>query len=295
LSGDRARLAHRTLVAALAGNIISVVIKLFFGILANSIAMVADAIHSILDSSSSIIGMYGNKISAKPPDLDHPYGHGKYEYIAALGITTMMFVAGYSIIREAIERIMGGIIPNITFYSFIAITSSMVISLAVSIYERKVGKRLTSSILLADSFHSLTDVFASVVVIAGFIGLGTGLSYADSLAAILVCLIIAYAGLRLFRENVGSLVDRGVDRSIISRIEKVSCGMDESVNCHSVRGKVVGNKIFIDMHLTVKSDTSVEEAHRIAEILERKLKKEIEGTEEVIVHVEPQDRQEDRH
>ncbi|MEM3737696.1 MAG: cation diffusion facilitator family transporter [Candidatus Bathyarchaeia archaeon] len=279
----------RTLVLALAGNITSAAIKFTFGISAGSIALISDAFHSLFDSFSSVIGIYGNSLSQKPPDFDHPYGHQKFEYATALVITTMMAVAGFNIISQAIERVLLGIVPNITSLSFAAVIVSLAISLIVSTYERMVGKETSSHILKADSFHTLTDVFASIVVIASFVGTALGIYYADSAAAIIICSIMIYVAVSLFRSSTKMLVDFGVSREVLTRIRNVTgsvCG--EGVHCHSLRGRVVGDKIFIDMHITVKGDTSVEDAHKVTEILEKRLKDEVNGVEEVLVHVEPE-------
>ncbi len=290
----RARVVQRTLVIALAGNVASVVIKLFFGILANSIAMIADAFHSVFDSASSVIGIYGAKVSAEPPDIGHPYGHSKFEQVAALGITVMLFVACFNIIHEAIDRVIGKVVPDITLYSFIAITASMLISVSVSIYERKTAKSTSSMILSADSSHTITDVFASIVVLAGFFGTKLGFQYADPLAATFVCLFIAYVGYSIFREATSVLVDRGISLGTLLKVKSTVNGLDEGVECHSVRGKTVGDKIYIDMHVTFRGDIPVEEAHKITEIIEEKLKEAVKGTQEVIIHIEPKEKQQNR-
>lgn len=286
----RTRLVQRTLLVALAGNAASVVIKIFFGFLANSIAMIADAMHSVFDSASSLIGIYGTRVSVRPPDLEHPYGHGKFEQVAALGITVMMFVACFNILREAIDRAMTKVSPDITLYSFTAMGISMLISLSVSIYERRIGKATSSMILEADSSHTLTDFFASLVVIAGFIGTRMGFGYADPLAASLVCLFIAYVGYSIFREATSVLVDRGITLDTLLKVKETVNELGEDIECHAVRGKTVGDKIFIDMHVTFRGDLSVEEAHKITEIIEKKLKDAIKGIQEVIIHIEPKEK-----
>ena len=287
MSSERNSRIQRALTVALVGNISSAIIKMVFGLLANSIAMLADAVHSIFDSVSSVIGIYGNKASAKPPDIEHPYGHSKFEQIATLGITVMIFVACFNMMHEAIERAIANVIPSITFYSFASILASLSISLLISIYERRVGRSTSSMILLADSSHSLTDVLASLVVIGGFFGINMGFSYADSFAATLVCLLIAYVGCSLFKGAASMLVDRGITLDTLMKVKATVDGLSEEVECHNVRGKVVGDKIYIDMHITVKGDLSVEQSHRITEVIEKKLKQVIKGTEEVIIHVEP--------
>lgn len=285
----KTRLVQRTLLVALAGNVASVVITIVFGFLANSIAMIAAAVHSVFDSASSLIGMYGTKVSVRPPDLEHPYGHGKFEQVAALGITVMMFVACFNILHEAIDRAMAKVTPDVTLYSFAAMGISMLISLSVSIYERRVGKVTSSMILEADSSHTLTDVFASLVVIAGFIGTRTGFRYADPLAASLVCLFIAYVGYSLFREATSVLVDRGIALDTLLKVKETVNELCEDIECHAVRGKTVGDKIFIDMHVTCRGDLPVEEAHKMTEIIEKKLEDAIKGIQEVIIHIEPKE------
>jgi len=287
VSSERNTRIQRALTVALVGNISSAIIKMIFGLLANSIAMLADAVHSMLDSVSSVIGIYGNKISAKPPDIEHPYGHSKFEQIATLGITVMLFIACVNIMHEAIERAIANVIPSITLYSFASILASLSISLLISIYERRVGRSTSSMILLADSSHSLTDVLASLVVIGGFFGINMGFSYADSFAATLVCLLIGYVGFSLFKGAASMLVDRGITLDTLMKVKATVDGLSEDVECHNVRGRVVGDKIYIDMHVTVKGDMSVEQSHRITEVIEKKLKQVIKGIEEVIIHVEP--------
>jgi cation diffusion facilitator family transporter len=287
VSSERNTRIQRALTVALIGNIYSAIIKMVFGLLANSIAMFADAVHSMFDSVSSVIGLYGNKISAEPPDIEHPYGHRQFEQIATLGITVMLFVACFNIMHEAVERAIANVIPSITLYSFASILASLSISLSICIYERRVGRSTSSMILSADSSHTLTDVLASIVVIAGFFGTNMGFSYADSFAATLVCILIAYVGCSLFKRAASTLIDRGIPLDTLMKVRATVDGLSEEVECHKVRGRVVGDKIYIDMHVTVKGDMSVEKSHGITEIIEKELKRGIKGIEEVFIHVEP--------
>lgn len=287
MTEERAGVIQRTLFVALAGNVLSFAIKMFFGFLANSIAMMADAAHSAFDSLSSIIGIYGNKVSQKPPDLEHPYGHRKFEQIAAIAITIMMFIACFNIFHEAIERAISKIVPNITFYSVASMMISMAISLSISIYERRVGRSTGSIILTADAFHTTTDVLASFVVVVGFVGIRVGIGYADSLAATIVCFLIAFAGYSIFRKATETLVDRGITLDTLSEIKSTVNGVSKGIECHSVRGKTIGGKIYVDMCITLKGDMSVEKAHKMTEIIEERLKETVDGLEEVIIQVEP--------
>ena len=114
MSSQKDQQIMKCLILALVGNIASAVIKLVFGLMANSVALISDAFHSVFDSLSSIIGIIGIKTSIQPPDLEHPYGHSRFEYIATLGIVVMMFVACFNIFREAVDRVIANIVPNLT-------------------------------------------------------------------------------------------------------------------------------------------------------------------------------------
>lgn len=284
---ERYRKIQRTFKYALAGNIVSAFLKMFFGIFSNSIAMIADSFHSIFDSFSSVIGMYGTRISSKPPDPDHPYGHGKIEYAASLGITLMMFLAAINLGREAIDRLFANVSPTFSIMALAAVTISMLISSAVSTYENRIGKNLSSIILIADSRHSLTDVFASLVVIAGFLGSAYGFPLADSLAALVVCIILGYVGVSLFLRSTDVLVDRGISLQTVEQIRDVVNSLDLNVDSHDIRGRKVADKMYVDMHMTVRGDMPLEQAHRITEIIEHQLRRRIRGTEEVFIHIEP--------
>lgn len=284
---ERARTVGKTLATALIGNLFSAFLKLLFGILANSIAMLADAFHSMFDAGSSVIGLYGSRMSSKPPDAEHPYGHRKFEYIAALAITTMMFVTAFNVIREALARMAGDIHLELTVLSFVSMGTAATISLVVSLNERSVGKRIASPLLIADSYHSLTDVLASIVVLVGLTGFLLGFGYADSAAAIVVALLISHVAISLFRRTASALADQGIPPALLRRIQALTQDEARGISCHAIRGRIVGEKIYVDMHVTVKGDLPVKKAHDISLELESRLKAEIPGMEEVIIHIEP--------
>lgn len=284
---ERSRSIQRTLRSALLGNIVSALLKMVFGILSNSIAIIADAFHSVFDSLSSVIGIYAERMSSKPPDLDHPYGHAKFEYAASLGITLMIFVAAINLGREAVTRFLGNVAPQFSIIALAAVAVSMLVSLIVAVFENKIGKRFSSFILIADSRHSLTDVFASLVVIAGFLGSAYGFVLADSLAAIVVCIILGYVGVSLFRVSTDVLVDRGISLQTVRKIRDIVNSLDLDVDSHDIRGRMVADKMYVDMHMTLHGDMPLEQAHRVTEIIEHQLKRRIRGIEEVIIHIEP--------
>jgi cation diffusion facilitator family transporter len=231
--------------------------------------------------------MYGARVASKPPDIDHPYGHGKLEYTASLGITLMIFVAAINLGREAIERLFENVSPVFSYAALVAIVLSTSFSLGVWVYEGRVGKKVSSIILVADARHSLTDVFASIVVVLGFLGAALGLPYTDSLAGVGVCLVLGYVGFNLFRQSTDVLVDRGISLQTIGQIRDIVRSLGLDVDSHDVRGRKVGDKMFVDMHITVSAKMPLRQAHNITEVVEHQLKRRIRGIQEVIIHIEP--------
>lgn len=287
MKSQRSSVIRRTLLLALAANIASMALKFTFGILANSIAMMSDGAHSVFDSASSVIGLYGNRGSAKPPDTQHPYGHRKLEYVASIGIATMLFIAFLNLLHESLDRLVQGDVPEITSYSFISIALSMSLSFFISLYERHIGRKVSSPILIADSHHSMTDVLASIVVLTSFVGTLQGAHFADPAAAIIVSVLIGYAGYSIWRESAKVLMDQGIDSELAQQIKSI-IGEFDRVKAHHIRGRVIGGRYYIDLHLTVDKDLHVQQAHDISEKVEKRLKEKIEGLEEAIMHLEPE-------
>ena len=174
--GGRIRQIRAVLWTVLALNVLVAVAKMAWGLVSGSVAMLADGFHSMFDGVSNIVGLVGMGMAARPADRDHPYGHGKYETYASAAIGAMLVFAAYRVGSAAVERLRhGGEGPNVTAMSFAVMIGTLAINITVTLWERRAGKRLNSSILVADASHTSSDVFVSLGVILGLVLVRHGL------------------------------------------------------------------------------------------------------------------------
>jgi len=278
---------RRILIMIFAVNAAAALLKGGWGLFTGSMAMSADGLHSLFDSISNIIGLIGISLAARPPDSEHPYGHSKYESLASLAIAAMLFAGCLEIAVGAVGRLQSGEAPQVTAVSFAIMGLTLAINIAVSSYEYILGKRLNSSILVADSLHTRSDIYASLGVILGFVAVRMGYPRADPVIALLICGLILITGLEILRDSSKTLLDRA------SLDEKDVAGLAMSVegvcSCHAVRTRGMASEIFVDLHIGVDSLLSIEAAHKVGEDVERIIKSRIPGVRDVVVHLEPGD------
>lgn len=278
---------RRTLIMIFALNLTVAILKGGYGLLTNSLSMSADGLHSLFDSSSNIIGLVGISLASRPPDREHPYGHAKFETFASVGIAVLLFSSCIHLILEAIDRFQNPSLPQVTQLSFAIMTLTLIINIAVSSYENMLGKRLNSSILVADSLHTRSDIFASIGVILGFVAIKMGYPLADPAIALFICILIAMTGLEILRESSWVLLDRAViDERVIADL----AGSVEGVSsCHDIRTRGPAGEVYMDLHIGVDPSLSMDRAHEVSKAVEMTIKSSIEGVRDVVVHLEPWD------
>jgi cation diffusion facilitator family transporter len=278
---------RRILIIIFVINISTALIKIGYGFMTNSLSMTTDGLHSIFDSASNIIGLVGISMASRPPDMDHPYGHSKFETFASIGIAVLLFASCFQVIEAAIGRFMNPITPEITGLSFAIMLGTLVINVGVSTYEYIIGKRLKSSILVADSMHTRSDVFASIGVILGLFAVKMGYPLADPLIALIITGLIVLAGLEIMKESSKILLDKAlIEESVIVNL---ALSVEGVCNCHRVRTRGSPGRIFVDLHIGLDPTLSMDAAHKVGMAVEDKIKNFIEGVEDVVVHIEPKD------
>ncbi|MDD3934556.1 MAG: cation diffusion facilitator family transporter, partial [Methanoculleus sp.] len=176
MQGDR---VQRVFIIVLILNLAVALAKAAFGLLAGSVSMVADALHSGFDSFSNIVGIIALYLAGKPPDPEHPYGHGKIETLGTLVIGAMLLLTSAGILFEGYRRLVNPVTPAITPVTVAVMVGTLIINIAVSTYERQKGEEYRSQILIADSLHTRSDVFVSTAVIGGFLAVRLGFPQAD--------------------------------------------------------------------------------------------------------------------
>ncbi len=268
-------------------NILTALAKGIYGLYINTLSMSADGLHSFFDSTANIIGLVGISLAARPPDRDHPYGHAKYESFAAMGIAILLFAGCLQLIVSAVSRLQSGGSPNVTELSFVVMALTLIINVGVSSYEYILGRRLKSSILVADSLHTRSDVFASLGVILGLFAVRMGYPLADPLIALFICALIIHTGLEIIRESSTALLDRAaIDGEVIADLARSVKGV---CSCHAVRTRGMAEEIYVDLHIGVDASLSMELAHEVGEDVERAIKGRIPEVRDVVVHLEPKD------
>jgi cation diffusion facilitator family transporter len=278
---------RRILIIIFVLNIAVALAKGIYGLLTNSLSMTADGLHSLFDSASNIVGIIGIALASRPPDKEHPYGHSKFETFASIGIAVLLFATCIQILGATINRFLNPAVPEITVLSFAIMGVTLVVNIGISAYEYIIGRRLKSSILVADSMHTRSDVYASIGVIVGFFAVKMGYPLADPIIALIITGLIILTGLEIMKDSSGVLLDKAlIEESAIRRIAE---SVDGVCNCHRVRTHGTLGEIYIDLHIGVDPALSIDEAHKVGMAVEGRIKGSIEGVKDVVVHMEPKE------
>lgn len=275
----------RVLTITLILNLIVCIAKLVYGVITKSLSLEADGFHSLLDSSSNIVGLIGIYLASRPADIDHPYGHRKIEAIASMGISLLLFITCYEITTNVISRIQNPITPHINILSFVIIVVSTVINYFVATYEKKKGDFLKSDILVADSIHTRTDIFVSLSVIVSFIAVMLGMSIIDIIIASGIVIFIVIAAFRILSGSINTLLDAQLIDP--TEIEKIVTGIPGVSECHKIRSRGTRSGIFIDLHIRVNPEMKTEDSHELTHQVVQKIKEKLPEVIEVLIHTEP--------
>jgi cation diffusion facilitator family transporter len=267
-------------------------LKVLVGMWTGSLSLLADALHSVTDSANNILGLVAIRFSSPEPDRDHPYGHQKFEAVGALGIAAFLGVACFEILRGAIDRLLyGGKPVNISPQELWLLLIVLGVNIFVTYYERGEGIRVGSPILIADAQHTMSDVWVTITVIGGLIGIWLGqqwnipqLQWLDVLLAFPVALLVFSSGWSVLTQNLPWLVDEIAIAP--EAIHDIVVQVPGVINCHHIASRgVVGRQVFIEMHLVVAAE-DVETAHDITEAVENHLEERFSPVR-ILIHVEP--------
>jgi cation diffusion facilitator family transporter len=283
---DRVRGIRRTLFWVLGANVAVAAGKAVYGYLSGSVAISTDAVHSLLDASTNVIGLVGLHFASAPADEGHPYGHRKFEILASAGIGVGILSGGFQFAKAAVSALLGGSAPpTIGPGGFLLVLATLCTSGLIARAERRAGERLASPFLLADAQHTASDVIASGVVLLAFIGARAGLAYADPVGALVVLCFIAQIGWRVLKQNLSVLVDAAVvDPQRVIDLARAVSGVD---SIHRIRSRGIPGAAHLDLHLQVDPTITVRAAHEIAHEVENRLRAGLAEVADVTIHVEP--------
>ena len=276
---------RRVLLLTLILNVVVVILKVVVSWWTGSLSLMADALHSVTDSANNVLGLVTNQLASPEPDRDHPYGHQKFEAVGALGIAAFLGIACFEILKGAGDHILlGGDPVKMGPTSLWIMLIVLGVNIFVAFYERRVGNRLGSNILIADAQHTMSDIWITIAVLAGLIGVWAGVQWLDVLLAFPVALLVVRSGWVVLSANLPWLVD---EMAIAPEaIHSVVMQVPGVLNCHSIASRgLLGRQVFIDMHLIVVPPDVIS-AHNITEEIEQRIIEEF-GPSRVTIHVEP--------
>lgn len=263
-------------------NVVVLLAKLFVGITTGSLAVLGDAIHSLTDVANNVVAWFVIRISAKPADREHPYGHRKFEVLAVFVLATLLAVLAFELALQALRR--DAVEPAMNSWGLALMLSVLTVNIALSAWQRYWAARLESSILLADANHTFADVLTTIVVIVGWQLSARGFPWLDTACALGVSALVLYLAFSLFKRVVPTLLDQmAIAPEILTTFVEAIPGVCE---VSRVRSRWVGSDCAADVVVKVAPTLSTSESHQIADEIESVLESEL-GIRDITIHVEP--------
>ncbi len=270
---------------SISANIVLFFLKLWVGLITGSVALTADAYHTLTDSLSSGIVIFSGWLSRKPPDEKHPFGHGRSDLVCSVVIGVMLALIGFEFLLKSVEQIRSGVSVDFGRAAIIVTVVSIIVKEAMAQFAFWAGRRNDNTILKADGWHHRTDALSSVVILVG-IFFGSFIGWMDGFLGILVSLMIFYASYEILRDSVSRLFGERPDRQLIGRIDAVIDELGIDVQPHHFHLHRYGDHIEITFHLTMDANLTLNRAHDQAHAIEQALRERL-GIEATI-HMEPE-------
>ncbi len=278
-----------TLVGSLVDFLLGVA-KIIVGWLAHSQALIADGVHSLSDLATDFLVLYAAKHAHRAADEDHPYGHGRIETLATVGLGIALIGIALGIGYDAMRRMNSPDLLLDPGWIALGVAALSVVSKEVIYqYTRNAAKRLRSNMLMANAWHSRSDAISSIVVVIGVAGAMMGYTYLDSVAAIAVAVMISKIGFDLVRDSSKELIDTALEPEVTDAIRREVFNIDGVRALHMLRSRRSGSDALVDLHIQVDPRISVSEGHQIGDTVRRQLLERIEEVTDVTVHIDPED------
>ena len=283
-------IAVRVSMVSIIGNTVLSLLKMLAGILAHSGAMISDAVHSASDVFSSVIVIIGVKISAKDSDKEHPYGHERFECVAAILLAGILLVTALFIGHTALEHITGGsskslAIPGLS--ALLAAILSIVVKEAMYWYTRFYAKWLDSGALMADAWHHRSDALSSVGALIGIAGARMGYPVLDPIASLVICVFILKAACDVFQDAIRKMVDHACDEKMERALLCCAAAQSGVMGVDEIHTRIFGNKIYADIEIQADSQITLAESHAIARQVHNAIEAQFPKVKHILVSVNP--------
>jgi cation diffusion facilitator family transporter len=266
-------------------NLTVAFVKLFLGYATGAVSIVSDGFQSLTDSASNIIGIVGMRAARMPPDADHPYGHRKFETLAAAGIFVFMLLAVLEIGSSALKHLSSPAPLEVTLVTFAVIAATLLVNIGVVRYEAAEARRHNSELLLADSVHTRSDVYATIGVLVSLAGVRMGFPMLDPIGGLIIAVLIARTGFEIARDTSGILSDRAVIDE--EDIRTVVMTVPDVLGCHHIRSRGPMDHVFLDLHVWFAADARLRDAHELSHVVKDRLMVKYPQIADAIIHIEP--------
>lgn len=287
---DESAAIRKMSFVSVAGNAVLSGFKFFAGVTGNSGAMISDSIHSFSDVITTLIAWIGIKASKKEADAAHPYGHERIECIASLLLGIVLLGTGLGVGKVGLENIFSGNYQALTVPSAIALVAavvSIVSKEAMYWYTRYYANLIHSSAFLADAWHHRSDAFSSIGSLIGIAGAMMGYPVLDSVASVVICLFIVKASYDILKDGVVKPLDTSCGESYDKKLADYISGQEGVVCVDSLRSRMFGNKVYIDLEIQVDGEKSLREAHQVAERIHDDVEKTFPDVKHIMIHLNP--------
>ena len=285
------KVALKVSFTSIIGNIVLSILKMLASLIGKSQAMFSDSIHSLSDVLSTLVVIIGVKIANKEDDEDHPYGHEKLESIASIVLAFMLFVTALSIGYAGLNSMLHpGNLQTPKLIALIAAILSIIIKEMMFQYTKHYAKKIKSDALMADAWHHRSDALSSI---GSLIGIGfamLGYPIFDAIASLIICLLIIKVALDIFRSAVNKIVDKSCDEETMDEIRSIILSNENVFGIDSLKTRQFGNKIYVDVEISLDRNLSFVKAHEISEKIHHKLEKKMPMIKHCMVHANPSDK-----
>ncbi len=282
---DRYSEVTRVLNRVLFLNLAVALAKIVLGYYTGAVSILSDGFHSLTDSASNVVALIGVSIARQPPDANHPYGHRKYETMASLGILVFLVVVLVEVLTAAADRFVNGGTPRVFPEGIALMAFTLIVNLWVVAYELREGRRLKSEVLRADAKHTRSDVLTTGAVLGALFGVWWGYPLLDPMAALLVAGFIGHACWSIAQEASRILADEIVIPE--EAVRKVVHEVPEVLGCEKIRTRGSTDHAFLDLHLWLNANMSLEHAHATSHVVKDRLMTKFPQLADVVIHIEP--------
>jgi cation diffusion facilitator family transporter len=293
-SKTNVQIAVRVSTVTIIGNILLTIFQVIAGIVGNSAAMIADAVHGLSDGLSTIVVIIAVRLAAKNEDKDHQYGHERFECVAAIILSMFLLATGAGIGYAGVMRILengftksaNAVLPGTI--ALIGAIVGIVVKEAMYWYTRAAGKKINSGVLLADAWHHRSDALTSIGSFFGILGAQTlGIASLDSVAAIITCLFILKVAFDIFRNAVGKMTDKACDEAAEAKIRKVILEQENVLGIDELKTRLFGDRIYVEVEILVDGDSLLRDAHAVAHAVHDAIEAQFKTIKHCSVHVNP--------